>query len=51
MLQFDPSRRITVDEALEHPYLALLHDAGDEPVAGAPFTFEVPQARDARARV
>lgn len=22
MLRFDPSRRITIDEALEHPYLA-----------------------------
>ncbi|KAI8466684.1 MAG: mitogen-activated protein kinase 8 [Monoraphidium minutum] len=43
MLMFDPSRRIGVDEALRHPYLSALHDAADEPVAGAPFTFEVPQ--------
>lgn len=51
MLQFDPSRRITVDEALAHPYLALLHDAGDEPTAGAPFAFEVPPVSlDCRAQ-
>jgi serine/threonine protein kinase len=42
MLVFDPSRRITVDDALRHPYLAALHDASDEPVADAPFNFEVP---------
>jgi hypothetical protein len=43
MLVFDPSRRISVDDALRHPYLAALHDAADEPVADAPFTFEVPK--------
>ena len=26
MLVFDPQRRITVEEALAHPYLASLHD-------------------------
>ena len=30
MLQFDPSRRIDVDEALKHPYLMPLHDPTDE---------------------
>lgn len=30
---FDPSRRIGVDEALNHPYLSHLHDEIDEPVA------------------
>ena len=33
MLVFDPSRRIGVDEALNHPYLSHLHDEIDEPVA------------------
>ena len=33
MLQFDPSKRITVDEALDHPYLKDLHFEEDEPVA------------------
>lgn len=31
MLVFDPTKRITVEEALEHPYLASLHDLSDEP--------------------
>lgn len=32
LLDLNPSTRITVDEALEHPYLANLHDPEDEPV-------------------
>jgi mitogen-activated protein kinase 7 len=32
MLNFDPARRITCDQALEHPYLAVWHDPTDEPV-------------------
>ncbi len=39
MLTFSPARRITVDAALAHPYLAALHDPEDEPVAAAPFEF------------
>lgn len=38
MLAFDPSRRITVEQALEHPYLAIWHDASDEP--NCPTTFD-----------
>lgn len=30
-LQFDPARRLTVEEALEHPYVAQFHNAADEP--------------------
>jgi mitogen-activated protein kinase 1/3 len=37
MLTFAPEQRITVEEALAHPYLALLHDPLDEPVAETPF--------------
>jgi serine/threonine protein kinase len=37
MLQFNPSRRITVQQALQHPYFTGLHDPSDEPVAAAPF--------------
>ena len=40
MLMFDPSKRITVEQALEHPYLASLHDSSDEPCASEPFVFE-----------
>ena len=37
MLSFDPSDRITVPEALEHPWLAAYHDESDEPVCPEPF--------------
>jgi len=37
MLAFDPSSRISVEQALEHPYLHIWHDASDEP--GCPTTF------------
>lgn len=39
MLTFAPGRRITVDEALAHPYFELLHEPCDEPVAERPFDF------------
>lgn len=32
-VQFDPRRRITVNEALKHPWLAQLHDESAEPSA------------------
>ncbi|KAI6148560.1 mitogen-activated protein kinase [Pisolithus tinctorius] len=32
-LTFDPKKRLTVEEALEHPYLEAYHDPEDEPVA------------------
>lgn len=44
MLVFEPDKRITVAEALQHPYLAALHDAADEPEADAPFSGDVPDA-------
>lgn len=39
MLAFDPAQRISVDQALDHPYLAALHDAADEPECVVPFDF------------
>jgi mitogen-activated protein kinase 1/3 len=33
MLEFDPRRRISVEQALAHPWLAQLHDAASEPSA------------------
>jgi serine/threonine protein kinase len=30
LLDFDPARRITVEQALSHPYLATYHDPEDE---------------------
>ncbi|MBA0709461.1 hypothetical protein Golax_024494 [Gossypium laxum] len=43
MLIFDPHRRITVDGALCHPYLAPLHDINEEPVCPRPFSFDFEQ--------
>lgn len=43
MLTFDPTRRITVEEALSHPYLARLHDIADEPICQEPFSFDFEQ--------
>jgi mitogen-activated protein kinase 7 len=40
MLAFDPSSRISVEEALEHPYLQIWHDASDEPVCPTTFDFQ-----------
>lgn len=37
MLVFNPAKRITVEQALEHPYLASLHDPDDEPEGVEPF--------------
>jgi serine/threonine protein kinase len=33
MLCFNPAKRITVDECLEHPYMSSLHAPEDEPVS------------------
>jgi len=40
MLVFDPAKRITVEEALAHPYLNSLHDVNDEPSASSVFEFD-----------
>ncbi|KAE8726685.1 Mitogen-activated protein kinase 6 [Hibiscus syriacus] len=40
MLRFDPRQRITVEEALAHPYLTTLHDISDEPVCMIPFNYD-----------
>ncbi|KAI5386808.1 hypothetical protein KIW84_073089 [Lathyrus oleraceus] len=43
MLTFDPRQRITVENALAHPYLTSLHDISDEPVCTTPFSFDFEQ--------
>ncbi|KAG6526660.1 mitogen-activated protein kinase 5-like isoform X1 [Zingiber officinale] len=43
MLTFDPNKRITVEEALAHPYLERLHDIADEPICTEPFSFDFEQ--------
>ena len=40
MLAFDPSSRISVEQALEHPYLHIWHDASDEPDCKTTFNFD-----------
>ncbi|KAI8069537.1 kinase-like domain-containing protein [Gongronella butleri] len=39
LLEFDPARRITVEEALAHRYLSAYHDEDDEPSHTQPFDF------------
>uniref|UniRef100_A0A7N8WPL0 Mitogen-activated protein kinase n=1 Tax=Mastacembelus armatus TaxID=205130 RepID=A0A7N8WPL0_9TELE len=41
MLTFNPLKRISVEEALAHPYLEQYYDPTDEPVAEEPFTFSM----------
>ncbi|XP_040990335.1 mitogen-activated protein kinase 2-like [Juglans microcarpa x Juglans regia] len=43
MLVFDPNKRITVEDALCHPYMSSLHDNNDEPVCPRPFSFDFEQ--------
>merc|ERR1719189_2483039 len=37
MLTFNPNKRVTVVEALQHPYLQQYYDPADEPIAQEPF--------------
>eukprot|EP00252_Welwitschia_mirabilis_P022037 TRINITY_DN582_c0_g1_i1.p1 TRINITY_DN582_c0_g1~~TRINITY_DN582_c0_g1_i1.p1 ORF type:complete len:405 (-),score=58.27 TRINITY_DN582_c0_g1_i1:515-1729(-) len=43
MLTFDPTKRISVEDALAHPYLTSLHDASDEPICSTTFSFDFEQ--------
>ncbi|GAA0151939.1 non-receptor serine/threonine protein kinase [Lithospermum erythrorhizon] len=40
MLVFDPAKRITVEEALNHPFLLSLHEINEEPTCPNPFDFD-----------
>ena len=40
MLALDPDERLTVEAALEHPYLSKYHDPDDEPVCIPAFNFD-----------
>nr|AKP99752.1 mitogen-activated protein kinase 13 [Cucumis sativus] len=44
MLLFDPSKRITVEEAMNHPYIVSLHEINEEPTCPSPFNFDFEQA-------
>lgn len=40
LLDLNPKRRITIDEAIKHPYLESMHDPDDEPVFSGTIDFE-----------
>lgn len=40
LLAFNPASRITVEEALQHPYLRSFYEPKDEPVCEDPFEYE-----------
>ena len=40
LLMFHPDKRITVDDAMRHPYLAPLHDEADEHISVPLFNFD-----------
>ena len=42
LLRFNPHKRYTAAEALEHPYLAAFHNIKDEPAAPGPITISLP---------
>ncbi|EED91806.1 predicted protein [Thalassiosira pseudonana CCMP1335] len=51
MLQIHPKKRITVDEALKHPFMAQLHSEEDEPMAERPFDFSFEDEKLHRIRL
>lgn len=40
LLDLNPKTRITIDEAIKHPYLESLHDPDDEPVFEGEINFD-----------
>jgi len=51
MLEIHPSKRITVEEALSHPFFAQLHSPEDEPVSESPFDFSFENEKLHRRRL
>lgn len=51
MLEIHPKKRITVEKALEHPFLESLHSPDDEPVNTEGFSFEFENEELSRERV
>lgn len=41
MLAFNPNSRISVEDALAHPYFVHYYDPADEPIASEPFNYEM----------
>ena len=40
LLNFHPTQRFTIEQALEHPFLSSLHTPDDEPLADFTFSFD-----------
>jgi mitogen-activated protein kinase 1/3 len=51
MLEIHPSKRITVNQALEHPFFESLHNPSDEPVSSRPFDFSFENEKLHRLRL
>ena len=51
MLEIHPRKRITVTEALSHPFFASLHNPDDEPIAHATFDFSFEDEKLHRVRL
>lgn len=51
MLEIHPRKRITVEEALQHPFLESLHSPDDEPTNGSTFSFEFENEELSREKV
>ncbi|KAL7466058.1 hypothetical protein ACHAXS_006350 [Conticribra weissflogii] len=51
MLEIHPRKRITVEEALKHPFMSQLHSEDDEPVCERPFDFSFEDEKLHRIRL
>lgn len=51
MLQIHPRKRITIEEALKHPFMSQLHSEEDEPVCDRPFDFSFEDEKLHRIRL
>jgi serine/threonine protein kinase len=51
MLEIRPDKRITVDQALQHPFFDALHNPADEPVSSRPFDFSFENEKLHRVRL
>lgn len=51
MLEIHPKKRMSVEEALAHPFLSQLHSPNDEPVAEALFDFTFEREKLHRLRL
>ena len=51
MLDFHPVHRISIDTALQHPFLSSLHNPDDEPVANFTFSFDFENEELSRERI